>query len=134
MKSLFSRLKNILLRQIILIFVIGFVFFSFQIFNYSHEMLLAQAYTVTTPEGTYYKGAPNNNPPIRNEQRVKNAQKNLQETADNIRENLNIDQPIPEATKDFLDTAQQQVEETLEPITGTPHGYYQEHRPEVNNR
>ncbi|KZL47755.1 MULTISPECIES: hypothetical protein [Cyanophyceae] len=132
MKRVFSWLQNILLRQIFIVFLIGVTFFSFQIFNYGND--IAKADTVKTPEGIYYKGTPDNNAPIRNDQQVKNAQKNLKETAENVREKLNLDEPTPKATKEFLDSVQTQVEETVEPITGTRHGYYQENRPEMNNR
>jgi hypothetical protein len=133
MQRLFSWLQNMLLRQIIIVFLMGFAFFSFQIFSYGND-LLAKADTVTTPEGIYYKGTPNNNAPIRNEQQVENPQKKLKATTENVKEKLNLDEPIPKATKEFLDSAQTKVEETVEPITRTRHGYYQENRPEAHNR
>ncbi|WP_414550482.1 hypothetical protein [Anabaena sp. CCY 0017] len=132
MKRVFSWLQNILLRQIFIVFLIGVAFFSFQIFNYGND--IAKADTVKTPEGIYYKGTPDYNAPIRNDRQIDNAQKNLKETAENVREKLNLDEPTPRATKEFLDSVQTQVEDTVEPITGTRHGYYQENRPEVNNR
>ncbi|MBE9053842.1 hypothetical protein IQ243_26265 [Nostocales cyanobacterium LEGE 11386] len=134
MKRVFSWLQNILLRQILIVFLIGSAFFLFQVFNYGNDMLLAKADTVKTPEGIYYKGTPNHNSPIRNDQQVDNAQKSLKETTDNIREKLNLDEPTPKATKDFLESVQNQVEETVEPITGTKRGYYQEKTPETNKR
>ncbi len=134
MKRVFSWLQNILLRQIILVCLIGFAFFSFQVFNYGNDMLIAKADTVKTPEGIYYKGTPDNNASIRNDQQIDNAQKKLKETAENVREKLNLDQPTPRATKEFLDSVQTQVEDSVEPITGTRHGYYQENRPEANTR
>ncbi|MBW4558771.1 MAG: hypothetical protein KME59_23195 [Trichormus sp. ATA11-4-KO1] len=134
MKRVFSWLQNILLRQILIVFLIGSAFFLFQVFNYGNDMLLAKADTVKTPEGIYYKGTPNNNAPIRTNQQVDNAQKSLKETTDNIREKLNLDEPTPKATKDFLESVQNQVEETVEPITGTKRGYYQEKIPETNKR
>ena len=134
MKRVFSWLQNMLLRQIIVVFLIGLAFFSFQIFNYGNDMLLAKADTVKTPEGIYYKGTPNNNAPGGNNQPIDNAQKNLKETAENVREKLNLDEPTPKATKEFLDSVQNQVEDTVEPITGTRHGYYQENRQEAHKR
>ncbi len=128
MKRLFSWLQNILLRQIIVIFLIGFAFFSFQTFNYGNDLMLAKADTVKTPEGIYYKGTPDS-ASIRNDQQIDHVQKNLKETAENVREKLNLDEPTPRATKEFLDSVQTQVEDTVEPITGTRHGYYQENRP-----
>ncbi|MDB9373138.1 hypothetical protein [Nodularia sphaerocarpa] len=129
MKRVFSWVKNILLRQIIIVFLIGVAFFSFQLFNYGNDLMLAKADTVKTPEGIYYKGTPDNNALMKNDSPLDNAQKNLKETAENVREKLNLDQPTPKATKEFLDSVQTQVEDTVEPITGTRHGYYQENRP-----
>ncbi|TVP60887.1 MAG: hypothetical protein EA343_16035 [Nodularia sp. (in: Bacteria)] len=134
MNRVFSWLQKMLLRQMIIVFMIGAAFFSFQIFNYGNNMMLAKADTVKTPEGIYYKGTPDNNASIRNDGQVNNAQKNLKETAENVREKLNLDQPTPRATKEFLDSVQNQVEDTVEPITGSQHGYYQQNRPETNKR
>lgn len=134
MKRVFSWLQNMLLRQIIIVFLIGVAFFSFQIFNYGNDMLLAKADTVKTPEGIYYKGTPDNNTLMRNDSQVDNVQKNLKETAENVRQKLNLDEPTPRATKEFLDSVQNQVEDTVEPITGSQHGYYQQNRPEANKR
>ncbi len=124
MKRVFSWLQNIVLRQIVIVCLIGFAFFSFQVFNYGNNMLVAQADTVKTPEGIYYKGTPDNNTSIRNDRQVNQAQKNLKETAENVREKLNLDEPTPKATKEFFQGVQDQVEETVEPITGTRRGYY----------
>ncbi|MEA5517180.1 hypothetical protein [Nodularia sp. UHCC 0506] len=125
MNRVFSWLQNTFLRQIIIVFMISFAFFSFQIFNYGND--IAKADTVKTPEGIYYKGTPD-------DQQIENAQKNLKETAENAREKLNLDEPTPKATKEFLDSVQTQVEDTVQPITGTRHGYYQKNRPETNKR
>ncbi|QOV21819.1 YtxH domain-containing protein [Anabaenopsis elenkinii] len=133
MKPFFSWLQNMLLRQIVILFVAGFAFFSFQMFNYGNHILLAKADTVKTPEGIYYKGTPNNKA-FKGEEQLDNTQKQLKKTAEKVREKLNLDEPTPQATKEFLDSAQKQVEKTVEPITRTRHGYYQENKPEVNRR
>jgi hypothetical protein len=136
MNRIFSSLQNIILRQIIVVFLVGFTFFGFQAFNSSDTILLAEAQvqrTVTTPEGTYYKGTPDNQG-IRNDNQVDNAQKNLKQRADNVREKLNLDQPTPEGTKEFLDSAQTKVEKAVEPLTGTRHGYYQENIREAQTK
>ncbi|WP_311381504.1 hypothetical protein ACOWPH_25950 [Anabaena sp. PCC 7938] len=85
-------------------------------------MLVAQADTVKTPEGIYYKGTPN-------AAELRNDQKRYKDTGDNIKEKLNLDESIPESTREFLDDVQTNVEKSVEPITGTRHGYYQENVP-----
>ncbi|MDB9447353.1 hypothetical protein [Anabaena sp. CS-542/02] len=133
MKCFFSGLQNILLRQIIILFLTGFAFFSFQIFNHGNQMLLAKADTIKTPEGIYYQGTPDDKAP-RREKQLDNTQKKLKKTAENLREKLNLDQATPRSTKEFLDSAKQQVETTVEPIIRTRHGYYQGNKPQVNKR
>ncbi|WP_414529841.1 hypothetical protein [Nodularia chucula] len=134
MQRVFSWLQNMLLRQIFIVFLIGFSFFSFEIFNYGNDMLLARVETVKSPEGIYYKGTPNEQDLRRNNSQVDNVQKNLKETTRNVIEKLNLDEPIPQGTKEFLDSVQNQVEETVEPMTGTRRGYYQTNIPEAHKR
>jgi hypothetical protein len=91
--------------------------------------LLGQAFTyvnvaqadVKTPEGTYYKGIPDeiNNP------QVENTGNRLKSAADTIREKLNLDEETPRATKEFLKSTKSKVEETVQPLTETKEGYYQ---------
>jgi hypothetical protein len=124
MNNLFNWLQKLILRQVLIIFLVGFTFFGMQAFQSGSSLLVAQADTVKTPEGVYYKGTPDTG--IRNDQQVENAQRKLKEATENIREKLNLDQETPEATKEFLESTQRKFEETVEPITGTRRGYYQE--------
>lgn len=103
--------------------------------------------TVTTPEGIYYKGTPDdsvhnrineqvnnnksvfdaseatkNNPQNRVEEKSENP---FQEAIETVREKLNLDEDLPRSTKEFLKETEEAVEETVEPITGTRKGYYQ---------
>lgn len=71
--------------------------------------------SVTTPEGNYYKATPNDG----------NAGNPLKDAADNVREKLNLDEPLPRSTKEFLRSTEKRVENTVEPVTQTPEGYYQ---------
>lgn len=127
MNRFLKNLKSVILRLLVISFV-AFTFFSFPAFSYGNRMLLAQADTVTTPEGVYYKGTPDQEE-IKNDQPLENAQKQLKETADNIKEKLNLDEPIPDGTKEFLEDVRTNVEKSvepiLEPITGGKPGYYQ---------
>ncbi|WP_414565003.1 MULTISPECIES: hypothetical protein [unclassified Anabaena] len=122
MQHLFSQLKNIVLRQVLIVLLIVTSFFGF--ISYGNTIAVAQADTVT-PEGVYYKGKPDGNASIRNDQQVRNAQSGLQNTADNIREKLNLDEPVPQSTKEFLRNTERRTEKAVRPLTKTPEGYYQ---------
>ncbi len=111
MNRIFSWLQNVILRQIVLLCLVVLVFFTNQSFNHSNAILLAE--TVTTSEGIYYKGTPDN--------QIEKAKNKLDKAAEIVREKLNLDEQPPEATKEFLDSVQKRVE----PITGAKDGYYQ---------
>ncbi|WP_414544612.1 hypothetical protein [Nostoc sp. CCY0012] len=122
MQHFFSQLKNIVLRQVFIVLLIVTSFFGF--ISYGNTIAVAQADTVT-PEGVYYKGTPDGNASIRNDQQVQNAQSGLKNTADNIREKLNLDEPVPQSTKEFLRNTERRTEKAVRPLTKTPEGYYQ---------
>ncbi|MCG6133449.1 MAG: hypothetical protein MET45_02075 [Nostoc sp. LLA-1] len=122
MKNFFSQLQNTLLRQIVMVVLIVSTFFGF--ISYGNTIAVAQA-DVKTPEGIYYKGTPDGNASINNDQQVRNAQSGLKNTADNIREKLNLDEPVPQSTKEFLRNTERRTEKAVRPLTKTPEGYYQ---------
>ncbi|MCC5652271.1 hypothetical protein LC609_21085 [Nostoc sp. XA013] len=117
MNRVTSWLRNIRISQILVVFLVGFMFLLGQAFTYVN---VAQA-DVKTPEGTYYKGIPDelNNP------QVENTGNRLKSAADTIREKLNLDEETPRATKEFLKSTKNKVEETVQPLTETKEGYYQ---------
>jgi hypothetical protein len=122
MKNFFSQLQNTLLRQIVMVVLIVSTFFGF--ISYGNTIPVAQA-DVKTPEGTYYKGIPDGNASISNDQQVRNAQSGLKGAADNIREKLNLDEPVPQSTKEFLRNTERRTEKAVRPLTKTREGYYQ---------
>ncbi|MBD2344677.1 hypothetical protein [Anabaena subtropica] len=124
MNRLISWIQNILLRQILVVFLVAATFFVGQSLIYGTAMI-AQANTVQTPEGTYYKGTPNNEG-IRNDNQVRNAQNRLRNTADNVREKLNLDEETPRATKEFGKSVQRKIGKTVEPMTQSEGGYYRQ--------
>lgn len=136
MNRILSKFQNLLLSQIMVIFLVGSMFFGLQSFDYGQSMLLAQVDTVKTPEGVYYKGTPDNAGNFSNNQQTGDVQSKLRETGENIRDRLNLNEETPKATKDFLKSARNKVEDTVEPITGAKRGYYQETPPqrEAGNR
>ncbi|MEX0269587.1 hypothetical protein AB3R30_10620 [Leptolyngbyaceae cyanobacterium UHCC 1019] len=42
----------------------------------------------------------------------------IQKAADTIRKKLNLDEPVPQSTKDFLNDVQQKVDDIVAPIAG----------------
>lgn len=124
MNRVISWVQNILLRQILVVFLVAATFFVGQSFI-SGTAMIAQADTVQTPEGTYYKGTPNNEG-IRNDNQVRNAQNRLKGAADNVREKLNLDEETPRATKEFGRNVQRKVGKTINSNTQNEGGYYQQ--------
>uniref|UniRef100_UPI000693289E hypothetical protein n=1 Tax=Hassallia byssoidea TaxID=482630 RepID=UPI000693289E len=81
--------------------------------------------TVKSPLGTYYKGTPHASLPLETDTKSVDTKNPLQSIADNVREKLNLDEPLPESTKEFLGETEKRVEKAVEPITGTKEGYHQ---------
>lgn len=97
--------------------------------------------TVTSPEGVYYKGVPDDD--VHRSLRQNNSgsdtenyntssgniieeiKEKIEETAETVTEKLNLREETPRATKEFLRETEKQVEKTVEPVTGTRSGYYQ---------
>ncbi len=121
MNQVISRLRNIRLSQILVVFLAGFMFLLGQAFSYVD---VAQA-DVKTPEGTYYKGIPDELRETRNDSRIRDAQNPLKETADNIREKLNLDEKTPRATKEFFDPAKNRAGDKASSYGADREGYYQ---------
>jgi hypothetical protein len=100
-----------------------------QAFGYGHSIQALADNTVKTPEGTYYKGTPDTNIDqnlAKNEkQMAENAKTGLKGAVENIKEKLNLDEPVPQSTKDFLKSTERRVENTVKPLTGEDKGYYQ---------
>ncbi len=57
---------------------------------------------------------------------IDRAQDKLEDISDNVREKLNLDQPVPDSTRQFLRDTQENFEDTVQPITGKEKGFYQE--------
>ncbi|WP_373529736.1 hypothetical protein [Nostoc sp.] len=120
MNQVISWLRNIRISQILVVFLVGFTFLLGQAFTYVN---VAQAETVRTPEGTYYKGTPDEGE-MRNDSQMKNAQNKLKDVADNIREKLNLDEKTPQATKEFFDPTSNAAKEKAQSFNGDEEGYY----------
>ena len=121
MNRVSSWLQNIRISQILVVFLVGFMFLLGQAFSY---VSVAQA-DVITPEGTYYKGIPEGQGEIRNDTQRTNTQNPLKGAADNIREKLNLDEKTPRATKEFFDPAKNRAADKSSSYDGNREGYYQ---------
>lgn len=55
-------------------------------------------------------------------------QNKLQQAAETVKEKLNLDEPVPQYTKDFLEDVEEKVEETVSPITQQRPGFYKQER------
>lgn len=121
MNRVISWLRNIHISQIIVVFLVGFMFLLGQAFS---DINVAQA-DVKTPEGTYYKGIPEGKGEIKNDTQTTNTQNPLKEAADNIREKLNLDEKTPRATKEFFDPSTNEAGDKASSSDANREGYYQ---------
>lgn len=120
MKQVTSLLQNLSLRKILTVFLVGVTVFVIQAFGFINALpALAEA---VTPEATSYQV---------DQVETKNIKKDngliekVKETADNVREKLNLDEPIDPGTKEVFNSVEKQVEKTVKPITGKEKGSYQ---------
>ncbi|HEY9781160.1 MAG TPA: hypothetical protein V6D09_13595 [Leptolyngbyaceae cyanobacterium] len=120
MKQVTSLLQNLSLRKILTVFLVGVTVFVIQTFGFINASpALAEA---VTPEATSYQV---------DQVETKNIKKDngliekVKETADNVREKLNLDEPIDPGTKEVFNSVEKQVEKTVKPITGKEKGSYQ---------
>ncbi|MEA5505264.1 hypothetical protein VB735_19545 [Halotia wernerae UHCC 0503] len=90
MTRVFSWLQNVILRQAIIVFLASLTFLGMQAFGYGNAMV-AQADTVKTPEGIYYKGVPDSQNNISTDNNLLEKAKNSlkQSTDNNVRQNPN---------------------------------------------
>ncbi|MBE9215916.1 hypothetical protein IQ247_25185 [Plectonema cf. radiosum LEGE 06105] len=108
--------QNFIIKRTDAVVLIGLILIFISVFSYPN--IAVQAATLT-PEATEYN-VPNPDSRINldNNNPIENIQQNLKYAADNVREKLNLDEPLPESTKDFLQSTEQKIDETVEPITG----------------
>ncbi|MDZ8258209.1 hypothetical protein [Nostoc sp. ChiQUE01b] len=123
MNRVISWLRNIRISQILVVFLVGFMFLLGQAFSYTNIALA----DVNTPEGTYYKGAPNEQGEIRNDTQINNtpdSQNPIKSAVDNIREKLNLDEKPPEATREFFDPSTNTTGDKTSSFSKSREGYY----------
>ena len=88
------------------------LFFSFDQFAVAKAL---------TPEAESYQVEPN----YTGKNAVETIKEKLESAKENVVEKLNLNEPLPESTKEFLGDVESKVDETVEPVTGD-RGYYKE--------
>ena len=120
MKQVTSLLQNLSLRKILTVFLVGITVFVIQVFGFINASpALAEA---VTPEATSYQV---DRVETKNIKKDNGLIEKVKETADNVREKLNLDEPIDPGTKEVFNSVEKRVEKTVEPITGKEKGSYQ---------
>jgi hypothetical protein len=121
MKQVNYLLQNLSLRKILTGFLVGVTVFVIQAVGFSNASpALAEA---VTPEATSYQV---DRLETKNIKKDNGLIEKVKETADNVREKLNLDEPIDPGTKDFLNSTQERVEDAVKPITGKEKGSFQD--------
>lgn len=125
MNKVISWLPSLFLRQVLKVCLVLFTVVAIGTFGYSN-LLQAQAEPVT-PEATSYQANGTDSVKLKNDNKLGEKSTNpLKEAAENIKEKLNLDEPIDPGTKDFLNSVEKNVEKTVKPVTGNEKGYYQD--------
>ena len=102
MRQISSWLQNRVLRSIWMIFLVGVTFLVNPELNKIDFLQTVSSNTVKTPEGIYYQGTPDWEQVQREESEEGSIGKKIQETAETIKEKLNLNEPLPKSTKDFF--------------------------------
>jgi gas vesicle protein len=105
-------------RRLAVAFLVGMTFVGLQ---FGFVVSPAQAETVT-PEANSYQTQQNKN----GEDLGKKTKNSLKEAVENVREKLNLDEPLDPGTKQVLNSTQRRVEEAVKPITGKEQSTYQQ--------
>ncbi|MBV6622273.1 MAG: hypothetical protein KI793_04835 [Rivularia sp. (in: Bacteria)] len=120
MKRLVQRLiywiQNIVKKRTDAVVLIGLGLVFVSVFSYPN---IAVAKPLT-PEATTKYQVPDADSKIDIDDKkpVENLKESFKETKDTIVEKLNLNEPLPESTKDFLRSTEDKIEDTFEPITG----------------
>lgn len=118
MNQLISWLQSVLVRVIVTSFLVGSTLLLSAVLGYGNSFQ-AQADPLT-PEATSYQVDRTDAETFKDQAQdqgndlIKNSQNKLESAADNIREKLNLDQPIYPPTKEFLNTVQDSAKEAVQ--------------------
>jgi hypothetical protein len=110
MKRVISLLQTIRLRQLVAGFILGITLLLSSGGGYAQ----AQPFTAEpmTPEANSYQVDRTDADHVKNKAQdagkdvIENSENKIKSVADNIREKLNLDEPLPRSTKEFLNDVQ----------------------------
>jgi hypothetical protein len=130
MNKAISWLQN-LLPRIFNVFLVGITLLVMSAFGNGNQ-LPGDANTLIAVTSAYQKAdSPDTVKKIKNDNKlVERARRNLKENADIAKDNLNFNEPI-QNTKEFLNSAQNSVQDAAKSVTENNSGYY-ERRAETN--
>ena len=113
MKQVISLLKNLRLRQVMSVFLVATaLFFSAPFIAGNASQALAAG--PLTPEGTAYEIDKASSPVTPAPQKPLPPNTNGKNLGETLRERLNLDQPVPESTKEFFGSVKDKAEDALE--------------------
>lgn len=112
MNSLVSLLQNSRFRALVTASIIAVTFLIGSVFGYNP----LEASAVTTPEATQYQVDHSTTKiPTPSIPEI-TSQPPLKDAANNVREKLNLDQPIAPETKEFIHSIEESIQETVESV------------------
>lgn len=88
MNTIISLLKNLRVRQITTVFLVGLTVFVMQAFSNGNALQAQADETVKSPVGVYYKAEPDKSAPKNDNDLVEKAKKTVKETADDFDQKL----------------------------------------------
>jgi len=124
MNKVISWMQN-LPRRIFTVFLVGITVLVMSAFSNGNQ-LPAHANTLIAVTSAYQKAdSPDTVQKIKNDNKlVERARRNLKENADIAKDNLNLNEPIHN-TKEFLNSAQNSVQDAAKSVTENNNGYYE---------
>lgn len=114
-----------LLPQVFTAFLVVITLLVMSAFSNANQ-LSAHATTLIAVTSAYQKAeSPDTVQTIKNDNKlVERARRNLKENTDIAKDNLNLSEPI-QNTKEFLNSAQDSVQDAAKSVTGNNSGYYE---------
>ena len=100
MNTIISKVQKLRLRQTLTAVVVGMIFFISAALGVLGSALPAAAEPVT-PEAKSYEVSPAERE-VRTPESGQGLGESLKNTAETVREKLNLDEPLPESTRDFI--------------------------------
>lgn len=101
MNTIIAQVQRLRLRQTLTAVLIGMIFFVSAALGAVSSALPASAEPVT-PEAKSYQVSPTERQVGTDSEDGEGLGESLKNTAETVREKLNLDQPLPESTKDFF--------------------------------